>query len=84
MSVRLKPHAPIYFRESAFTPWRRHFAWWPRLLEQGGRAWLRLTWRRRVLPPAWFVPPAPATGWFEYSDHKLSCWEDDDEEIERR
>ena len=56
-------------------PWHPWFAWRPVRLEQGGLAWLRQTWRRRYLPPAWFVPPAPATGWFEYSDARRGSWE---------
>lgn len=69
------PGTPLHVREAAFTDWREWFAWRPVRAEQGGWVWLRQTWRRKVFPPPWFCPPAPATGWFEYSDDRKSCWE---------
>ena len=67
---------PLHVREGIASEWRRWFAWRPARLEQGGRVWLRSTWRRRFYPPIWFTPPAPVNGWLEYSDERRSRWED--------
>ena len=71
----LKDATPLHFREAVFSEWELWFAWRPVKSEQGKWIWLRQTWRRTVIPPAWFVPPAPGDGWSEYSDHKKSFWE---------
>jgi len=71
----LKPNAPLHIRESFVTEWARHFAWLPTRTEQRTWVWLRWTWKRSVRPPAWFIPPAPADGWNEYSDDKRGYWE---------
>lgn len=66
---------PLHIEEAVFSEWEEWFAWRPVKTEQGHRAWLRKTHRRRVLPPIWFVPPAPASGWTEYSDEKRGYWD---------
>lgn len=66
---------PLHIREGRASEWVRWFALRPVKSEQGHWIWLRWTWRRHFQPPAWFVPPAPATGWFEYSDIRKGFWE---------
>lgn len=66
---------PLHIQEAEFTTWREWFAWRPVKTEQGRWVWLRKTYVRRVLPPLWFVPPAPAYGWCEYSDEKRGFWD---------
>jgi hypothetical protein len=67
--------APRHISEGHATSWVRWFAWRPVKTEQGRWVWLRHTYRRRFLPPLWFVPPAPFMGWMEYSDERRGPWE---------
>jgi hypothetical protein len=74
--TRIVGRIPLHILEGSPLPWHRWFAWRPVRSEQGDWIWMRKTWRRRFLPPVWFIPPAPADGWNEYSDIRKSFWEE--------
>jgi hypothetical protein len=65
---------PLHIVDGEAQAWHRWFAWRPVRSEQGSYIWLRVTWRRRFLPPLWFCPPAPFEGWYEYSDERRGYW----------
>jgi hypothetical protein len=72
--IALAKDAPLHIHEARYTRWSRWFAWRPVKTEQCRSVWLRWTYRRKVYPPIWFVPPAPIV-WNEFSDEQRGFWE---------